>query len=178
MAIDFNNTSQLNFKGFIKVFKSLGLMGVVMAIAGLAIYPLINNKSLNNIKAQVIETRTQFQQPFLSPASYTIVMGKSDREVAIKFDNQNSDLYLKKIGIDDDNCLLNGGRVNCVLQVAYQSKIELVQETNKSTNETKFKQLKFDFLNIKITEDTIDMLIVTIGVILVLLLGKKVSSNK
>ena len=60
----------------------------------------------------------------MSPANYTIIMGKQDNEVVIKFYKQASELCLKNISTKESNCLLNGGGLNCVLATAYQPKLD------------------------------------------------------
>ena len=55
----------------------------------------------------------------MPPANYTIIMGKQDNEVVIKFYKQASGLHLKNISTEQYNCLLNGGGLNCVLATAY-----------------------------------------------------------
>ena len=52
-------------------------------------------------------------------ANYTIIMGKQDNEVVIKFYKQASELHLKNISTEESNYLLNGGGLNCVLATAY-----------------------------------------------------------
>ena len=49
----------------------------------------------------------------------TMIMGKQENEVVIKFHKQASELHLKNISTKESNCLLNGGRLNCVLATAY-----------------------------------------------------------
>ena len=44
MDIDLKKKNKLDLKPFIKVIKVLSILGFVIAIAGIAIYPLIGNK--------------------------------------------------------------------------------------------------------------------------------------
>ena len=67
-------------------------------------------------------------------ANYTIIMGKQDNEVVIKFYKQASELHLKNISTKEYNCLLNGGGLNCVLATAYQSKSDTTISGTKHKN--------------------------------------------
>ena len=58
----------------------------------------------------------------MTPVNYTMIMGKKENEVVIKFHKQASELHLKNLSTEESNCLLNGGWLNCVLATAYQSK--------------------------------------------------------
>ena len=116
MDIDLKKKNKLDLKPFIKVIKVFSILGVVIAIAGLSISPLINKKDV-----EIVEDKAEEKTSQLTPASYTIIMGQNEDEVIIKFHNQNSELHLKKIDVDQHNCLLNGGGVNCVLKKGIRS---------------------------------------------------------
>ena len=109
MDIDLKKKNKLDLKHFIKVIKVLSILGVVIAIAGLSISPLINKKDV-----EIVEDKAEERTSQLTPASYTIIMGQNEDEVIIKFHNQKSELHLKNINVEQYNCLLNGGGVNCV----------------------------------------------------------------
>ena len=70
----------------------------------------------------------------MPPANYTIIMGKQDNEVVIKFYKQASGLHLKNISTEESNCLLNGGGLNCVLATAYQPKSDTTISGTKHKN--------------------------------------------
>ena len=70
----------------------------------------------------------------MPPANYTIIMGKQDNEVVIKFHKQASELHLKNISTEQYNCLLNGGGLNCVLATAYQPKLDTTISGTKHKN--------------------------------------------
>jgi hypothetical protein len=80
----------------------------------LAIYPLGSNKPVDKVKDKIEETTS-----VLPPANYTMIMGKKENKVVIKFHKQASELHLKNISTEESNCLLNGGGLNCVLATAY-----------------------------------------------------------
>ena len=129
MPIDMNKKRLLELDGFIKILKliSVGVEG--FAIAGIAIYPLISNKPIDEVKEKTEETTS-----VLPPANYTIIMGKQDNEVIIKFHKQASGLHLKNISTQEYNCLLNGGGLNCVLATAYQPKSDTTISGTKHKN--------------------------------------------
>ena len=70
----------------------------------------------------------------MPPANYTIIMGKQENEVVIKFHKQASELHLKNISTKEYNCLLNGGGLNCVLATAYQPKLDTTISGTKHKN--------------------------------------------
>ena len=117
MDIDLKKKNKLDLEPFTKAIKVLSILGAVIAIAGLSIRPLINKKDIEIVEDTVEERTSQ-----LTPASYTIIIGQNENEVIIKFHNQNSELHLKKIDVDQYNCLLNGGEVNCVLKKLIRQK--------------------------------------------------------
>ena len=129
MPIDMNKKRLLELDGFIKILKliSVGVEG--FAIAGIAIYPLISNKPVDEVKDKTEETTS-----VLPPANYTIIMGKQDNEVVIKFHKQASELHLKNISTKESNCLLNGSGLNCVLATAYQAKSDTTISGTKHKN--------------------------------------------
>ena len=114
MAIDMKKKRQFKLGGFIRPLKFISIGVEVFAIAGIAIYLLISNKPVDKVKE-----KTEKSTSVLSPANYTIIMGKQDNEVVIKFYKQASELHLKNISTEQYNCLLNGGGLNCVLATAY-----------------------------------------------------------
>ena len=80
MAIDIKKKRQFKLGGFIKPLKFISIGVGAFAIAGIAIYPLISNKPVDKVKQKIKETTS-----VLPPANYTIIMGKQDNEVVIKF---------------------------------------------------------------------------------------------
>jgi hypothetical protein len=70
MAIDIKKKRQFKLGGFIRPLKfiSIGVGG--FAIAGIAIYPLISNKPVDEVKEKTEETTS-----VLPPANYTIIGG-------------------------------------------------------------------------------------------------------
>jgi hypothetical protein len=129
MDIDLKKKNKLDLKPFIKVIKVLSILGFVIAIAGIAIYPLISNKPVDEVKEKTEETTS-----VLPPANYTMIMGKKENKVVIKFHKQASELHLKNISTEESNCLLNGGGLNCVLATAYQSKSDTTISGTKHKN--------------------------------------------
>ena len=109
MAIDIKKKRQFKLGGFIKILKLISVGVGVFAIAGIAIYPLVSKKPVNEVKEKTEETTS-----VLPPANYTMIMGKKENEVVIKFHKQASELHLKNISTEQYNCLLNGGGLNCV----------------------------------------------------------------
>ena len=129
MDIDLKKKNKFDLKPFIKVIKVLSILGFVIAIAGIAIYPLVSNKPVDEVKE-----KTEKSTSVLSPANYTMIMGKKENEVVIKFHKQASELHLKNISTEESNCLLNGGGLNCVLATAYQSKSDTTISGTKHKN--------------------------------------------
>ena len=129
MAIDMNKKKILKLDGFIKTLKLISVGVKAFAIAGIAIYPLISNKPVDEIKEKTEKTTS-----VLPPANYTIIMGKQDNKVVIKLHKQASELHLKNISTEQYNCLLNGGGLNCVLATAYQSKSDTTISGTKHKN--------------------------------------------
>ena len=129
MAIDIKKKRQFKLGGFIKLLKiiSVGVGG--SAIAGIAIYPLISNKPVDKVKEKTEESTS-----VLPPANYTIIMGKQENEVVIKFHKQASELHLKNISTEESNCLFNGGGLNCILATAYQPKLDTTISGTKHKN--------------------------------------------
>ena len=129
MAIDMKKKRLLKLDGFIKILKLISVGVEVLAIAGIVIYPLISNKPVDKVKEKTEETTS-----VLPPANYTMIMGKQENEVVIKFHKQASELHLKNISTKESNCLLNGGGLNCVLATAYQSKSDTTISGTKHKN--------------------------------------------
>ena len=125
MAIDMNKKKILKLDGFIKTLKLISVGVGAFAIAGIAIYPLVSKKPVDKVEVTT---------SVLPPANYTIIMGKQDNEVVIKFYKQASELHLKNISTEQYNCLLNGGGLNCVLATAYQSKSDTTISGTKHKN--------------------------------------------
>ena len=125
MAIDMNKKKILKLDGFIKTLKLISVGVGAFAIAGIAICLLVSNKPVDEVEATT---------SVLSPANYTIIMGKQDNEVVIKFHKQASELHLKNISTEESNCLLNGGGLNCVLATAYQPKSDTTISGTKHKN--------------------------------------------
>ena len=115
MAIDMNKKKILKLDGFIKTLKLISVGVKTFAIAGIKIYPLLGNKPVDEVEATT---------SVLPPANYTMIMGKQENEVVIKFHKQASELCLKNISTEEYNCFLNGGGLNCVLATAYQPKLD------------------------------------------------------
>ena len=129
MPIDMNKKRLLELDGFIKILKLISVGVGVFAIAGIAIYPLGSNKPVDKVKDKIKETTS-----VLPPANYTMIMGKKENKVVIKFHKQASELHLKNISTEQYNCLLNGGGLNCVLATAYQSKSDTTISGTKHKN--------------------------------------------
>ena len=129
MPIDMNNKRLLELDGFIKILKLISVGVGVFAIAGIAIYPLVSKKPVDEVKEKTEETTS-----VLPPANYTMIMGEKKNEVVIKFHKQASELHLKKISTEESNCLLNGGGLNCVLATAYQPKLDTTISGTKHKN--------------------------------------------
>ena len=165
MNIDLTKKKQFDLKLFLRAVKYISIGCGVVTIAGLVIYPLMNNNYPNKTKDKANKTESK-----LTPAPYTIFMGQKEDEVTIKFHNQHSELHLKNINVGEHNCLLSGGGVNCVLKKAYQPQIELAEKEVEPTSEAKNKQR---FSEIKINRNIIDNLVVVTGVALFFLLISK-----
>jgi hypothetical protein len=129
MAINIKKKRQFKLGEFIKLLRFISVGVVASAIAGIAIYLLISNKPVDKAKEKTEETTS-----VLPPANYTIIMGKQENEVVIKFHKQASELHLKNISTKESNCLLNGGGLNCVLATAYQSKSDTTISGTKHKN--------------------------------------------
>jgi hypothetical protein len=80
MPIDMNKKKLLKLDGFIKILKLISVGVEAFAIAGIAIYPLISNKPVDEVKEKTEESTS-----VLPPANYTMIMGKKENEVVIKF---------------------------------------------------------------------------------------------
>ena len=169
MDIDLKKKNKLDLKSFIKVIKVFSILGVVIAIAGLSISPLINKKNV-----EIVEDKAEERTSQLTPASYTIIMGQNEDEVIIKFYNQNSELHLKKIDVDQHNCLLNGGGVNCVLKKAYQAKTEVIEKEAESIPKAEIEK---KFSGIKINKNLMDNLVVVLGIFLFFFLINKFTNK-
>ena len=112
MAIDIKKKRQFKLGGFIKILKLISVGVGVFAIAGIAIYPLISNKPVDKVKEKTEETTN-----VLPPANYTMIMGKQENEVVIKFHKQASELHLKNISTEESNsCVSWNFFVSCSLQ--------------------------------------------------------------
>jgi hypothetical protein len=120
---------QFKLGGFIKLLKLISIGVRAFAIAGIAIYPLISNKPVDKVKE-----KTEENTSVLPPANYTIIMGKKENKVVIKFHKQASELHLKNISTKESNCLLNGSGLNCVLATAYQPKSDTTISGTKHKN--------------------------------------------
>jgi hypothetical protein len=80
MAIDMKKKRQFKLGGFIKSLKFISIGVGAFAIAGIAIYLLISNKPVDKAKEKTEESTS-----VLPPANYTMIMGKKENEVVIKF---------------------------------------------------------------------------------------------
>jgi len=165
MTINLTKTNKLQLERFLKLFKPLSIGFAGLAIAGIAIYPLISNKPVDKLKEKTEETASA-----LPPANYTIIMGEKDNEVILRFHKQASELHLKNISTEEYNCLLNGGGLNCVLAVAYQPKSEATDKQLKTTPKAEIKHQSYKIPDIEISKDMIDNIMVAGGVVLGLLL--------
>lgn len=168
MTINLTKSNLPQLGKLLRLLKPLSIGCAGLAIAGLAIYPLIPNKSVEKVEEKVEEKST-----VLPPASYTIIMGEKDDEVILKFHNQKSELHLKNIDVIEYNCLLNGGGVNCVLAEVYQPKVEVVESEVKPTAQTEIKRQTWNIPDIEVSRKMIDNIMVCGGVILGLLLINK-----
>ena len=158
--------SNSSIKSILTAVKFIGIGSVVLAFAGLSIYPLITTKSA--VDRAVIgnktinETEVTVEETSLPPAAYTIVLTENKTEVVIKFHNQDSELHLKNISIPEYNCLLNGGGVNCVLASAYQAKTDDTQESIHKTRTENHQDLAMPEL--EISDDMMDNIMLVGGV--------------
>ena len=162
MDINLTKKKQFNLKPFFRAFKYISIGCSMVTIVGLATHPLINNNSPEKTKDKENKITSE-----LTPAPYTIFMGQKEDEAIIKFHNQNSELHLKNINIEEYNCLLNGRGVDCVLKKAYQPRIKIEVE---STSKAEIDQQSSE---IKINKNTIDNVVVVIGVVLFFFLISK-----
>jgi hypothetical protein len=71
MDIDLKKKNKLDLKPFIKVIKVLSILGFVIAIAGIAIYPLVSNKPVDEVKEKTEKTTS-----VLPSSDYTMIWGK------------------------------------------------------------------------------------------------------
>ena len=71
MPIDMNKKRLLEYDGFIKILKLISVGVGAFAIAGIAIYPLISNKPVDEVKEKTEKTTS-----VLPPSDYTIIWGK------------------------------------------------------------------------------------------------------
>ena len=71
MAVDIRKKKQFKLGGFIKLLKLISIGVGAFAIAGIAIYPLISNKPVDEIKEKTEKTTS-----VLPPADYTMIWGK------------------------------------------------------------------------------------------------------
>ena len=125
MAINIKKKRQFKLGGFIKLLKLISIGVRAFAITGIAISPLVSKKTVDEVEATT---------SVLPPANYTMIMGKKENEVVIKFHKQASELHLKNISTEESNCLLNGGGLNCVLATAYQPKSDTTISGTKHKN--------------------------------------------
>ncbi len=165
MTINLSKTNLPQLQKFIDLLKPLSIGCAGLAIAGLAIYPLINNKP-----PEKAEDKVEQESTILPPASYTIILGESQDEVVIKFHNQNSELHLKNISTEEYNCLLNGGGVNCVLAEVYQPKLEVAEVEQKPTPQSEIERQSFKIPHIEVSKNTMDNIMVFGGVVIGLIL--------
>ena len=71
MAMDIKKKRLFKLDGFIKLLKFISFGVGVFAIAGIAIYPLISNKPVDEVKEKTEKTTS-----VLPPSDYTIIWGK------------------------------------------------------------------------------------------------------
>ncbi len=162
MTINLPKANLLNSGQFLQIIKPISIGCAALAIAGLSLSPLIINKSTE--KVEITEEKVEQESTTLPPAVYTIIMGNNKDEVIIKFHNQKSELYLKNISTTEYNCLLSGGGINCVLQQAYQPKLEVTEAPTEPTPKQAIKQQSFQLPEVKISKDTRDSITVAAGV--------------
>lgn len=161
MTINLSKPNQQYLTQFIKLLKPISVGCAGLAIAGLAIYPLINTKTVEVVEDKV--EKVEVEKPILPPAAYTIIMGESKSEVMIKFHNQSSEILLRKVSNDEYNCLLSGGGINCVLAEAYQPKLAPV-ETDSDKEVTTSKQQSLKLPDVKLSGDMMDNIMLFGGV--------------
>ena len=172
MAIDIKKKRRFKLGEFIKLLQFISVGVGAFAIAGIAIYPLISNKPVDKVKEKTEETTN-----VLPPANYTMIMGKQENEVVIKFHKQASELHLKNISTKEYNCLLNGGGLNCVLATAYQPKLDITEKQVKTTPKDEFKHQSYKIPDIEISSDMMENIMVVGGVVLVLFLISRFRSK-
>ena len=80
MAVDIKKKRRFKLGEFIKLLQFISVGVGAFAIAGIAIYPLISNKPVDKVKEKTEETTS-----VLPPANYTMIIGKKENEVVIKF---------------------------------------------------------------------------------------------
>jgi hypothetical protein len=71
MAINIKKKRQFKLGGFIKSLKFISIGVRAFAIAGIAIYPLISNKPVDEVKEKTEKTTS-----VLLPSDYTMIWGK------------------------------------------------------------------------------------------------------
>ena len=71
MAINIKKKRQFKLGGFIKPLKFISIGVGAFAIAGIAIYPLISNKPVDEVKEKIEKTTG-----VLPPSDYTMIWGK------------------------------------------------------------------------------------------------------
>ena len=71
MAIDIKKKRRFKLGEFIKLLQFISFGVGAFAIAGIAIYPLISNKPVDEVKEKTEETTS-----VLPPADYTMIWGK------------------------------------------------------------------------------------------------------
>ena len=172
MAIDMKKKRSLKLDGFINILKLTSVGVGAFAIAGIAIYPLVSNKPVDEVKEKTEETTS-----VLPPANYTIIMGKKDNEVIIKFHRQTSELHLKNISTEESSCLLNGGGLNCVLATAYQPKSEATEKQLETTPKDEFKHQSYKIPDIEISSNMMENIMVVSGIVLGFLLISRFRSK-
>ncbi|MDY7007218.1 MAG: hypothetical protein SWX82_25625 [Cyanobacteriota bacterium] len=168
MTINLTKKNLLNLEQFIKLLKPISIGCAGLAIASLAIYPLISNKYVEKVEEKFVA---------FPSVLYTIILGEKGDEVVLNFPNQSSELHLKNVRTEEHNCLLNGGGISCTLTEAYQLKMGTVEDGQKPTSETEMKRHFLEIPDIEISQEAMDNIIVCGGVILGLLLINN-SKNK
>ena len=71
MAIDIKKKRQFKLGGFIKILKLISVGVGAFAIAGIAIYPLVSKKPVDEVKEKTEKTTS-----VLLPSDYTMIWGK------------------------------------------------------------------------------------------------------
>ena len=172
MAINIKKKRQFKLGGFIKLLKFISVGVGAFAIAGIAIYPLVSKKPVDEVKEKTEETTS-----VLPPANYTMIIGEKKNEVVIKFHKQASELCLKNISTEESNCLFNGGGLNCVLATAYQPKLDTTKKQVKTTPKDEFKHQLYKIPDIEISSDMMENIMVVGSVVLVLFLISRFRSK-